>query len=95
MPKAVNAERCRGKTPIRMCVICRDRFPKDALIRHVASATPRNADSISDQPPGELVVDVRATLPGRGFYLCRNEACQRKFKSYRGWRKTWKGVRGE
>ena len=95
MPKAENTERCGSKSPTRMCVICRDRFPKDALLRHVAPATPRNAEKVGDPPQGEPVADIRATLPGRGFYLCRNEACRRKFKSYRGWRKTWKGVRGE
>jgi len=62
----------RPDVPVRMCVICRERFPKTTLLRHVF------------EPEGGLVPDPRATLPGRGHYLCANPACAEKFSKYSG-----------
>ena len=60
--------------PERMCVICRGRFAKSELTRHVAA------------PDGQdgLVPDPRAILPGRGHYLCANPECAEKFSKYSG-----------
>ncbi|EKO38227.1 MAG: putative nucleic-acid-binding protein implicated in transcription termination [Solidesulfovibrio magneticus str. Maddingley MBC34] len=70
----------RGKSharppwPVRMCVICRERFPKSELVRHVAAA----------EGEAGLAPDPRAVLPGRGHYLCANPACAEKFLKYSG-----------
>ncbi len=57
--------------PERMCVICRQRFPKQNLTRYVRA------------PGGEFVPDPKKTLPGRGWYVCGRESCQTKFSKYR------------
>lgn len=51
------------KTPMRMCVGCREMKPKGELMRVV-----RNAQ-------GEISVDSTGKAPGRGAYLCRLDAC--------------------
>ncbi len=57
--------------PVRMCVICRQRFPKSALSRFVLSGT------------GTLASDAAHTMPGRGWYVCGQESCRQKFARYR------------
>lgn len=57
--------------PERMCVICRRRFPKAALARHVLT------------PQGILIIDAEKTRPGRGWYLCSDPVCAAKFAKYR------------
>lgn len=69
-------------TPTRMCVICRKRFTKAELGRHVLS------------PGGELVPDIRQTLPGRGWYLCAQAACRERFDRYAAGRNIRKKLRG-
>lgn len=51
------------KTPMRMCVGCREMKPKRELIRVVRS------------PEGEVLMDPSGKKPGRGAYVCPNEAC--------------------
>lgn len=48
--------------PVRMCVGCRTRAPRSALVRVVAG-------------PDRLIVDRAATLPGRGAWLHPNPRC--------------------
>jgi len=48
--------------PVRTCVGCRGRAPRSALIRVVHSN-------------GELVLDERAVLPGRGAWLHPTPEC--------------------
>lgn len=57
--------------PVRMCVICRRRFPKAALNRHVLSLQ------------GNMTLDPEKTRPGRGWYLCSDPVCALKFAKYR------------
>lgn len=64
----------RAATPVRMCVICRGRFAKSELTRHVQA--PQGQDG--------LVPDPLAILPGRGHYLCANPECAEKFSKYSG-----------
>ena len=52
--------------PIRQCIGCRTQKPKKELIRVVRS------------PEGSVSLDFRGKAPGRGAYLCRDEACLRK-----------------
>ncbi|MDD2966026.1 MAG: YlxR family protein [Desulfovibrionaceae bacterium] len=58
-------------TPERMCVICRQRYPKAALTRYVLL------------PQGQPSCDEQQIMPGRGWYLCHDPACERKFAKYR------------
>ena len=48
--------------PIRMCVGCRQKFPKKELVRLVWQ-------------DGAIVIDEHQRLPGRGAYLCRKMEC--------------------
>lgn len=51
------------KTPKRMCVVCRQMFDKNELLRVVK------------MPTGELMVDETGKANGRGAYICKNEEC--------------------
>ena len=51
------------KIPQRQCLGCREMKPKKELIRVVRS------------PQGEVSLDFRGKLPGRGAYVCPNPAC--------------------
>ena len=51
------------KIPMRMCVGCREMKPKKELIRVVRA------------PDGTLSMDPVGKKPGRGAYVCRQEAC--------------------
>ena len=57
--------------PVRMCVICRRRFPKGELTRYTRGAA------------GELIFDAKKTDPGRGWYVCADERCRQKIVGYR------------
>lgn len=56
------------KIPMRQCVGCREMKPKKELIRVVRS------------PEGQVSLDFRGKLPGRGAYVCPNPACLAKAK---------------
>ena len=56
------------KIPMRRCVGCREMKPKKELIRVVRS------------PEGQVSLDFRGKLPGRGAYVCPNPACLAKTK---------------
>ena len=66
-----NNEEVTTAGPVRMCVICRRRFPKKALQRHVVA------------PEGGLEGDSAQTRPGRGYYVCSDAACAAKFARFR------------
>lgn len=51
------------KIPMRQCVGCREMKPKKELIRVVKS------------PEGQISLDFRGKLPGRGAYVCPDRAC--------------------
>ena len=51
------------KVPMRMCVGCREMKPKKELLRVVKS------------PDDVILLDPVGKAPGRGAYVCRNEAC--------------------
>ena len=50
----------------RTCVACREESPKRVLLRVVRS------------PSGDVVLDERGKLPGRGAYLCASLECIEK-----------------
>ncbi|HHS13009.1 MAG TPA: DUF448 domain-containing protein [bacterium] len=56
---------------LRQCVACRQKFPKETLIRIVRSLS------------GETSIDTKQRLPGRGFYSCRNSNCLEKVRKRR------------
>ncbi len=51
------------KTPLRMCLGCKEMKPKRELIRVV-----RNNE-------GEISIDLIGKKPGRGAYMCKNADC--------------------
>ena len=54
------------KTPMRMCVGCREMKEKRELIRVVRS------------PEGEVSLDPTGKKSGRGAYVCRDAECLRR-----------------
>ena len=54
------------KIPMRQCLGCREMKPKRELIRAVKS------------PDGEVILDFKGKMPGRGAYLCPNGECLKK-----------------
>lgn len=51
------------KIPIRQCLGCREHFPKRELIRVV-----KNKE-------GEISLDFKGKMSGRGAYICNNINC--------------------
>ena len=54
------------KIPMRQCLGCREQKPKKELIRVVRS------------PEGEISLDFRGKLSGRGAYVCPDSDCLKK-----------------
>ena len=54
------------KTPMRMCVACRQMKPKTELVRVVKT------------PQGEIIADAGSKVNGRGAYICRDIKCVEK-----------------
>jgi uncharacterized protein len=54
------------KIPQRMCVGCQEMKNKKELTRIVRT------------PESEIVIDITGKKPGRGAYICKDEACLTK-----------------
>ena len=54
------------KIPQRKCLGCMESFPKKELIRVVRT------------PEGEVCIDLKGKMSGRGAYICKKEACLKK-----------------
>ena len=54
------------KIPLRQCLGCREMKPKPELLRVVRS------------PEGDISLDIRGKLPGRGAYVCHSAECLKK-----------------
>jgi len=54
------------KIPMRQCLGCREMKPKRELVRVVKS------------PEGDISLDPRGKLPGRGAYVCRSADCLKR-----------------
>ncbi len=54
------------KTPLRMCVGCREMKPKKELLRVVRT------------PEDEIALDFTGKKSGRGAYVCPTEGCLKK-----------------
>jgi len=75
-----------GHQPVRMCVVCRQRFPKSELQRHVCPETIRD---LAENGP---VFDPEKIKPGRGYYVCVQTRCREIFpKMITGLMKKRKG----
>ena len=59
------------KIPMRQCVGCREMKEKKSLIRVVKS------------PEGEVSLDFKGKLPGRGAYVCPNPECLKRARKSR------------
>lgn len=88
-----------GHQPERMCVICRRRFAKSQLLRHVLVPTAPNgsADGLVDGTRADagksgLEADEAQARPGRGWYLCSDPECREKFLKLGRVRRKRKGV---
>lgn len=68
------------KIPMRQCLGCREMRPKGELIRVVRA------------PEGEISLDFRGKKPGRGAYLCPNEACLARARKSRAIERALTGV---
>ena len=56
----------KNNIPMRQCMGCREKKPKKELIRIVRT------------PEGEVKVDLKDRMDGRGAYICRSEECLKK-----------------
>ncbi len=65
------------KIPMRMCIGCRQMRPKRELVRVVRSSE------------GHISFDPIGRAPGRGAYLCKNEACLERAMKTRALERTF------
>lgn len=65
---------------LRTCLGCREEKEKVELVRLVAG------------PEGEVVIDYKGKLPGRGAYICPIESCIRDAFSKKQISRTFKGA---
>ena len=68
-----------AKQPERLCVGCREKHPKGALVRVVRS------------PAGDISIDPAGKSPGRGAYLCPRAECLRAARRHNGLAWSFKG----
>ena len=59
------------KIPMRQCTGCREMTPKRELIRVVRSSD------------GDINIDAKGKLPGRGAYICPQTDCLKKARKSR------------
>ncbi len=52
-----------GRSPQRTCIACRTKRAKNELLR------------VTRTPAGDVELDLEQAKPGRGAYVCRDEAC--------------------
>lgn len=62
---------------LRMCIVCKEMKPKQALVRIVKTKD------------GKIFVDDQKKSDGRGAYVCKNE-CIDKLKKVRGLNRAFK-----
>lgn len=59
------------KTPLRMCLACRQMKEKNALLRIVKKSD------------GSVEIDGKTKTDGRGAYVCKNGECVKKLQKNR------------
>ncbi|MBN2828749.1 MAG: DUF448 domain-containing protein [Candidatus Cloacimonetes bacterium] len=65
-----------GHKPERSCVICREKKQKTSMFRLVFVSH-------------ELIFDIKQIIPGRGYYLCNDNACLGKLEKWIRKKKQW------
>ena len=82
-----------GHEPARMCVICRRRFAKSQLLRHVlAPSAETEGETRAGAGKSGLEADEARARPGRGWYVCSDPQCREKFLKLGRVRRKRKGV---
>ena len=71
------------KIPMRMCVGCREMFPKKELLRVVRS------------PEGAVSIDATGRKPGRGAYVCHSAECLKRAIKQRQLERAFECALGE
>lgn len=66
------------KIPMRMCVGCGEMKPKQTLIRVVKT------------PEGEIKIDLKGKMNGRGAYVCHSAECLKKAHKSKRLERTFK-----
>lgn len=66
------------KTPMRQCVGCNTMFDKKELVRVVRT------------PEGNITLDFKGKMNGRGAYLCKNPECLVKAGKNKGLERAFK-----
>jgi hypothetical protein len=67
------------KVPVRQCAACREHRPKRELLRVVRI------------PAGDILLDRKGKVSGRGAYICAQAACLAKAKKSRALERHLKG----
>ena len=68
------------KTPLRMCLGCREMIPKKEMIRVVRAP---------EDMGGAISLDPTLRMPGRGAYLCGKPECFEKAKKINAFAKAF------
>lgn len=63
--------------PIRMCIVCKNRFEKKDLVRIV-------------KLDGKITVSKNSNQSGKGCYVCKNEECINKLVKQKGLNRVFK-----
>lgn len=66
------------KVPERTCVVCRTIIEKKNLLRIVKT------------PEGEILLDSKGRLNGRGAYICKDELCFERLKKMKALDRSFK-----
>lgn len=69
----------KGHVPYRMCVVCKNMFPKSELVRLI-----KNNEGI-------IIPDEKSMKSGKGIYICINRDCINSFLNDRRYRRTYHG----
>jgi uncharacterized protein len=69
----------RGHSPIRTCVVCGRKKPKQELLR-------LGLDSMNS-----VVPDLKQLMPGRGSYVCVEPNCLQRLRFNKRIQKTFRG----
>ena len=84
MSRPEDDARAGKHVPVRMCVICRGRFPKAGLSRYVERSLASGGQDLTGMTPPHLVHDAKMRMDGRGVYVCDASVCREKFKKFAG-----------
>ena len=70
--------RSKGHVPIRQCIACGRKGPKNELIRLVLNDA------------RQVTQDSAGVMPGRGAYVCRRDVCMEKLSGKKRLKKAFR-----